>query len=75
MAQSAPTKRLISRMLQETIEVAHHDRESLRLRELDYEFRNFLSVDSKQSLGRPTVIADINALHCRSPKCVVGQVT
>jgi len=36
----------------------------LRLREFDYEIGNFVCFDSKQTLGRPTIVADFDAMHC-----------
>jgi len=61
--QSAPTKLLVSRMLHETVQVTHHDRKSPRLRKFDY-----VCFDTKHTLGRPTIIVDINATHRNSPK-------
>jgi hypothetical protein len=67
MTQSAATKLLIARMLNETVEIADHDRESFRLRKLENNIWNFVGFDSEHTLGRPTIIAHINALHCNSP--------
>jgi hypothetical protein len=45
MPQSAPSKLLVSRMLHETVQIAHHNRESLRLHEFDYNIWNFVGFD------------------------------
>jgi hypothetical protein len=68
MTQSAPTKLPVSCLLYETVQVAHHDREALRPHQLDYDIWNFMGLDSKHILGRPTIMADVNAMHCASPK-------
>jgi hypothetical protein len=63
MTQSAASEFLVARTLHETIQVTHHDRESLRLRKFDYDIWNFVRIDRKHTLGRPTIIANINAMH------------
>jgi len=68
MTQSASTKLPVGRTIHETVQVAHHDRESLHLRKLGYHIPNFMGLDSKHTFGRSTIIADINAMHRNSPK-------
>ena len=68
MTQSAPTKLPIHRVVNQTIQIAHHDRESLPLDEVDYHVRNFIGLDIKQTLGRSTIFADINVTQHTSPE-------
>jgi hypothetical protein len=63
MTQSAPIKLPVGRTIRETVQVAHHDRESLHLRKLGNHIPNFMGLDSKHTFGRSTIIADINAMH------------
>ena len=67
MTYSAPAKLLIHRVQNQTIQVAHHDRESLRLDEIDYHVWNFIGLDIKQTLGRSTIFAGINVTQRTSP--------
>jgi len=69
MTQSAPTKLPVGRTMHETVQVAHHDRESLHLRKLGNHIPNFIGRDSKHTFARSTIIADI----CHPPHC--GQTT
>ena len=73
MTQSAPTKLPVGRTIHETVQVAHHDRESLHLRKLGNHIPNFMGLDSKHTFGRSTIIADINAMHHNSPKSRVKR--
>jgi hypothetical protein len=68
MTYSTPTKLPTHRVLKQTIQVAHNDRESLRLDEVDYHVWNFIRLDIKQALGRSTIFADINVTQHHSGK-------
>jgi len=68
MTYSAPAKLSINRVLNQTVQVAYHHCKPLRLSELDDRVGNFIGLDIKHSLGRPTVFADINVTQHISPE-------
>jgi hypothetical protein len=73
ITQSTPAKLLVGRAIDEPVQVTHHDRELLHLRELGKHIPNLIGLDSKHTFGRSTIIAEINAKHRNSPKSRVKR--
>jgi hypothetical protein len=66
MTHSAPAKLPLTRILNETVQVTHHDRGSLRLGKLDYRVWDFVGLHIKHSLCRSTIFTDTKVAQRRS---------